>query len=105
MKQWEVYSYDFAAPIGEHPVVVISNKEICDTRTAVNVLKCVTFRADMKLKAAQVILNGADGLDHKRTPEHLPPAATLSTQESKLPRLIRVLMNPSVALPAGRQKG
>lgn len=65
MRQWEVYSYEFAAPIGEHPVVVISNKKLCENGLGVNVLKCVTQRGGREANEAEVILNGADGFDHK----------------------------------------
>lgn len=65
MKQWEVYEYSFPDPIGKHPVVVISNNRLCEKANAVNVLKCVTLRGDRRATDVEVVLNGADGLDHK----------------------------------------
>jgi mRNA-degrading endonuclease toxin of MazEF toxin-antitoxin module len=63
--QWEVYYFDFAAPIGVHPVVVISNNALCAKGKFVNVLKCVTVRGAREASVVEVLLNGADGLDHK----------------------------------------
>ncbi|EDY16921.1 transcriptional modulator of MazE/toxin, MazF [Chthoniobacter flavus Ellin428] len=65
MKPWEVYEYSFPDPIGKHPVVVISNSRLCEKGNSVNVLMCVTLRGDRQATAVEVVLNGADGLDHK----------------------------------------
>jgi mRNA-degrading endonuclease toxin of MazEF toxin-antitoxin module len=50
----------------EHPAVIISPEELCvDQRiTKLNVLYCTTRRPSQAVRAREVVLNGADGLDN-----------------------------------------
>ena len=64
MRQWEIY--DFPVPTGMvHPCVVISPDSICQNAAyeKVNVLMCVSIRADYKARGRDVRLNGEAGLD------------------------------------------
>jgi hypothetical protein len=66
MAPWEIWTYDFPSE-GTHPCVIFSNS----ARLAhpafdrVNVLLCRTLRGPLQrnLKAAEVLLDRADGLD------------------------------------------
>lgn len=50
----------------EHPAVVISPDELCadERKTRLNVLYGSTRRPGQHAKAFEVVLNGADGLEH-----------------------------------------
>ncbi len=50
----------------EHPAVIISPEELCiDPRVAkINVLYGTTRRPGQSVRAREVVLNGADGMDH-----------------------------------------
>jgi hypothetical protein len=66
MKQWEIYDYEFPHPTGLHPAVILSPDEPLanpDIRE-INVLIVTTVRADYRPAKLDVMLNGADGLDH-----------------------------------------
>ena len=61
--QWEVANFDFPAPVGEHPVVIISNPDRAARAKLVNVLYCTTQRQARPPGLDEVLLNSADGLD------------------------------------------
>ena len=66
MRQWDVFDFSFAHPIGLHPAVILSPDEVAINPdiAVVNVLVITTVRADYRLGRFDIMLNGADGLDH-----------------------------------------
>jgi mRNA-degrading endonuclease toxin of MazEF toxin-antitoxin module len=64
MRQWDIYLYCFEEE-QPHPVVVISNDEICSNPDIhyVNGLLCSSIRVDRPLKRREAALDQADGLD------------------------------------------
>jgi mRNA-degrading endonuclease toxin of MazEF toxin-antitoxin module len=61
--QWDIGSYEFPAPVGEHPVVIISNPDRASRAKVVNVLYCTSQRQARPPGPDEVLLNGSDGLD------------------------------------------
>jgi mRNA-degrading endonuclease toxin of MazEF toxin-antitoxin module len=61
--QWDIGSYDFPAPVGEHPVVIISNPDRAARAKLVNVLYCTSQKQARPPGPEEVMLNGSDGLD------------------------------------------
>src|SRR6266566_4457576 len=61
--QWDVANFDFPPPVGEHPVVIISNPDRTARAKLVNVLYCTTRRQSRPPGPDEVLLNNADGLD------------------------------------------
>src|SRR5213592_2980403 len=61
--QWDVANFDFPPPVGEHPVVIISNADRASRAKLVNVLYCTTQRQSRPPGLDEVLLNSADGLD------------------------------------------
>lgn len=61
--QWDIGNFEFPQPIGEHPVVIISNPERAARSKLVNVLYCTSQRQSRPPGPDEVLLNGADGLD------------------------------------------
>ena len=61
--QWDIANFDFPAPVGEHPVVIISNPDRAARAKLVNVLYCTTQRQSRPPGVDEVLLNSADGLD------------------------------------------
>src|SRR5436189_2019965 len=61
--QWDVANFDFPAPVGEHPVVIVSNPDRAARAKLVNVLYCTTQRQTRPAGPDEVLLNSADGLD------------------------------------------
>jgi mRNA-degrading endonuclease toxin of MazEF toxin-antitoxin module len=66
MRQWDVFDFNFAHPIGLHPAVILSPDEVATNPDAVqvDVLIVTTVRGDYRPGRYDVMLNGADGLDH-----------------------------------------
>ncbi|MBM3841373.1 MAG: type II toxin-antitoxin system PemK/MazF family toxin [Verrucomicrobia bacterium] len=64
MRQWDVYLYAFQQE-QPHPVVVLSNDEICANPDIqfVNGLLCSSLRQDRVLKRREAFLDQGDGLD------------------------------------------
>lgn len=65
--QWDIVRVRInAEDRDEHPAVIISPEELCvDPRvTKLNVLYCTTRRPGHAVRSREVVLNGADGLDH-----------------------------------------
>lgn len=62
MKQWEIWTCDFA-DAGPHPAVVISHPDRVARAPLVNVLIASSQRATRSPRENEVMLNGADGLD------------------------------------------
>jgi len=66
MPPWDIWTYDFPAE-GAHPCVLFTNAARLDHPAfdRVNVLLCRTLRGPLQreLKAAEIILDRADGLD------------------------------------------
>jgi mRNA-degrading endonuclease toxin of MazEF toxin-antitoxin module len=62
MKQWDVWTCDFAEA-GPHPAVVISHPDRVARAPLVNVLIASSHRATRRARENEVLLNGADGLD------------------------------------------
>jgi mRNA-degrading endonuclease toxin of MazEF toxin-antitoxin module len=60
-EQFEVWRYTFPTK-GEHPVVIISNTDLC-AQSIVNVLYCTSQRQNRAPKPFEVLLNGSDGMD------------------------------------------
>ena len=61
--QWDIASFEFPEPVGEHPVVIISNPDRAARASVVNVLYCTTQRQSRPPGREEVLLNSADGLD------------------------------------------
>lgn len=61
--QWDIGTFDFPAPVGEHPVVIISSQERSSRAKLVNVLYCTSQRQSRPPGPEEVLLNGADGMD------------------------------------------
>lgn len=66
MRQWDVVYFAFPGSVGLHPAVLLSpDAAIANLDIAwVNVLIITTVRADYRPGRYDVMLNGADGLDH-----------------------------------------
>ena len=67
--QWDVVRVRInASDRDEHPAVVISGDEFCldPHKPMVNVLYGTTRRPGIEPRAHEVVLNGADGLDHSK---------------------------------------
>jgi mRNA-degrading endonuclease toxin of MazEF toxin-antitoxin module len=62
MKQWDIWTCDFAAA-GPHPAVVLSHPDRVARAPLVNVLIGPSQRATRQPRENEVMLNGADGLD------------------------------------------
>lgn len=65
MKQWDIYLYPFAKQ-QPHPVLIISNLEICKNERIeeVNALFC-SSAGNKDIRPHQVVLDESDGLDWK----------------------------------------
>jgi len=61
--QWDLASFDFPAPVGEHPIVIISNPDRAARAKLVNVLYCTTQRQSRPPGPDEVLLDSADGLE------------------------------------------
>src|SRR6266446_2241994 len=61
--QWDIANFDFPAPVGEHPVVIISNPDRAARAKLVNVFYSTTQRQSRPPGVDEVLLNSADGLD------------------------------------------
>lgn len=61
--QWDIGTFDFPTPVGEHPVVIISNSDRASRAQLVNILYCTSQRQSRPPGPDEVLLNGADGLD------------------------------------------
>jgi len=66
MKQWDIFDCDFDHPVGLHPAVILSPEAIAANPDIgrINVLIVTTVRSDYHPGRYDVLLNGADGLDH-----------------------------------------
>jgi mRNA-degrading endonuclease toxin of MazEF toxin-antitoxin module len=62
MKQWEIWTCDFA-DAGPHPAVIVSHPDRADRAPLINVLICSGQRASRASRENEILLNGADGLD------------------------------------------
>lgn len=62
MKQWDIWTCDFAAG-GPHPAVIVSHPDRVARALLVNVLLGSNQRASRPARENEVVLNGADGLD------------------------------------------
>ena len=62
MKQWEIWTCDFA-DAGPHPAVIVSHPDRVARAPLVNVLIGSSQRATRPARENEVVLNGADGLD------------------------------------------
>jgi mRNA-degrading endonuclease toxin of MazEF toxin-antitoxin module len=62
MKQWDIWTSDFA-DAGPHPAVVVSHPDRVARAPLVNVLICSRQKAGRPARENEVVLNGADGLD------------------------------------------
>jgi mRNA-degrading endonuclease toxin of MazEF toxin-antitoxin module len=62
MKQWEIWTCDFAEA-GPHPAVIVSDPDRVARAPLVNVLIGSSQRATRPARENEVVLNGADGLD------------------------------------------
>jgi len=64
-RQWDVVRVRInPGDRDEHPAVVISADEVCISAPRINVLYGTTRRPGQATRTHQVVLNGADGLDH-----------------------------------------
>jgi mRNA-degrading endonuclease toxin of MazEF toxin-antitoxin module len=61
--QWDIGTFDFPAPVGEHPVVIISNADRAGRSKIVNVLYCTSQKQNRPVGAEEVLLDAADGMD------------------------------------------
>ncbi|MCW5556574.1 MAG: type II toxin-antitoxin system PemK/MazF family toxin [Verrucomicrobiae bacterium] len=62
MKQWDIWTCDFAEA-GPHPAVIVSHPDRVARAPLVNVLIGSSQRASREPRENEVLLNGADGLD------------------------------------------
>jgi hypothetical protein len=62
LKQWEIYTFDFATE-GTHPAVIVSHPDRVARAETLNVLLCSSQRVSRPPKKCEVLLNHADGLD------------------------------------------
>ncbi|MBI2927006.1 MAG: type II toxin-antitoxin system PemK/MazF family toxin [Verrucomicrobia bacterium] len=62
MNAWDIYTYDFPEA-GPHPAVIVSSPERTSRKPWVSVLLGSSQQASRPPNAAEVLLNGADGLD------------------------------------------
>jgi|tagenome__1003787_1003787.scaffolds.fasta_scaffold20511852_2 mRNA-degrading endonuclease toxin of MazEF toxin-antitoxin module len=62
MKQWDIWTCDFAEA-GPHPAVVVSHPDRIARAPLVNVLICSSQKANRPARENEILLNGADGLD------------------------------------------
>jgi mRNA-degrading endonuclease toxin of MazEF toxin-antitoxin module len=62
MKQWDIWTCDFAEA-GPHPAVVVSHPDRVSRAPLVNVLICSSQRASRPARENEIMLNGSDGLD------------------------------------------
>lgn len=62
MKQWEIWTCDFA-DAGAHPAIVVSHPDRVANAPLINVLICSSQRANRPAREHEVLLNGADGLN------------------------------------------
>ena len=62
MKQWDIWTCDFA-DAGPHPAVIVSHPDRGARAPRGNVLICSSQQARRPARANEVVLNGADGLD------------------------------------------
>jgi hypothetical protein len=66
MKQWDVVDYSFPDPVGLHPAVVLSPESAISNPDIIwiNLLIVTTVRRGYHAGKLDVMLNGADGLEH-----------------------------------------
>jgi mRNA-degrading endonuclease toxin of MazEF toxin-antitoxin module len=66
MRQWDIYLFPFVEET-PHPAVIISPDEriLNEGIETVNALICTSAKLNREAKKAEVLLNGADGLDWK----------------------------------------
>jgi mRNA-degrading endonuclease toxin of MazEF toxin-antitoxin module len=62
MKQWDIWTCDFAEA-GPHPAVIVSHPDRVARAPLVNVLIASSQRAGRPARENEVMLNGTDGLD------------------------------------------
>ena len=62
MKQWDIWTCDFA-DAGPHPAVVVSHPDRVTRAPLVNVLIGSSQQASRMARENEVVLNGADGLE------------------------------------------
>src|SRR5437763_10619159 len=62
MKQWDIWTCDFAGA-GPHPVVIVSHPDRVARAPLVNVLIGSSQRATRSPQENEILLNSADGLD------------------------------------------
>ena len=62
MKQWEIWTCDFA-DAGPHPAVIVSHPDRVARAPLVNVLIGSRQQASRPARENEILLNGADGLD------------------------------------------
>ena len=62
MKQWEIWTCDFAEA-GPHPAIIVSHPDRAARAPLVNVLIASSQRASRPCRENEALLNGADGLD------------------------------------------
>jgi mRNA-degrading endonuclease toxin of MazEF toxin-antitoxin module len=62
MKQWDIWTCDFAGA-GPHPAVIVSHPDRVAPAPLVNVLIASNRKASRPARENEVLLNGADGLD------------------------------------------
>src|SRR4029450_3407156 len=62
MKQWDIWTCDFAGA-GPHPAVIVSHPDRVARAPLVNVLLGYSQKASRPAREKEGVLNGADGLD------------------------------------------
>jgi len=74
MRQWDIFDFPFPHPIGTHPAVILSPDETAANPDVnrLNVLIVTTVRMGYEAGRYDVMLNGADGLDHLSRMRVLP---------------------------------
>lgn len=62
MKQWDIWTCDFAEA-GPHPAVIVSHPDRVARAPLINVLIGSSQKASRPPRENEIVLNGADGLD------------------------------------------
>jgi hypothetical protein len=74
MRQWDIVDFEFPGSVGLHPAVVVSPDIAISNldHPWINLLIVTTVRAGYEPGRYDIMLNGADGLDHLSRVRVLP---------------------------------
>jgi hypothetical protein len=74
MRQWDIVDLPFPHPVGPHPAVILTPDDAAANPdiAKINILIITTVRAGYQPGRYDVVLNGADGLEHLSRARVLP---------------------------------